>query len=545
MSKSPKLPLAVAKRNQALAKRVTIRELNSNSGDACQILCKVLSKTEPFSAPPASGKSWKKFTVDVFDEEGTKIQALAWDAADTDRLFPALEVGKQYLLSNFDVKPVIFFRDNTTGNKFFINITAATELTPYMGAAAGWKGPVEKIDLSMRVGDMPAAVKDFSVKQSVPVDLVCMLVEQEDPRIVRCKTGPQTLSTLFVVDHASDQMLACTIWGDEKQLKQQAQAGDLLLLRNTSLSSRDGCSLTANDRSTVLPLDEGIAELGEQVLSANDKAIIAALRAWAVTAHKAKEYYDLVSDFKKNRPVVGAGAGAAAGAVPEAVTHVTLDSLARLLQDTAAIVQIKRDATGGGGGGGGGGGEMAAAAAAADGEARRPKLDSTFIESLPKGLFSFRATADAILTSVKQAIMRRACPKQPAGSCGATIREDNGQYRCPKCEKTYETFTYAYLINLQVSDRTDVCTITLFDTDVQQYISDGLKAKELYQLYSQAGKLTLAECNQAMANHLSRLFCDREMLFKVYLSPSNDNTGFMQLTLRSISAIDYAKGGKL
>jgi hypothetical protein len=132
----------------------------------------VLSKTEPFAAPPASGKSWKKFTVDVYDEQGTKIQGLAWDAADTERLYPALDVGGQYLISYFDIKPVTFFRDNTTGHKFFLNFTSATQVQPYAGAAAGWKGPLEKVDLSMRIGDMPEAVKDFSAKQSIPVDLV-------------------------------------------------------------------------------------------------------------------------------------------------------------------------------------------------------------------------------------------------------------------------------------------------------------------------------------------------------------------------------------
>jgi hypothetical protein len=145
------------------------------------------------------------------------------------------------------------------------------------------------------------------------------------------------------------------------------------------------------------------------------------------------------------------------------VQHITIDSLARLLQDISALVQIKRDELGGG-------------APPVPGERMAP-LDSTFISSLPKGLFSFRATADAIVTSDTQPIMRRACPKQPSGSCGASVREDNGLFRCPKCEKAYETFTYAFLLHLQVVDHTGACTVTLFDTDVQQYITHGLKAK--------------------------------------------------------------------
>jgi hypothetical protein len=69
--------------------------------------------------------------------------------------------------------------------------------------------------------------------------------------------------------------------------------------------------------------------------------------------------------------------------------------------------------------------------------------------------------------------------------------------------------------------------------------------QELYLLYSQAGTKTLSECNQAMANHLARLFCDREMLFTVSLSTAKDNKGYMQLSLRSISKIDYTKSVKL
>jgi hypothetical protein len=60
-------------------------------------------------------------------------------------------------------------------------------------------------------------------------------------------------------------------------------------------------------------------------------------------------------------------------------------------------------------------------------------------------------------------------------------------------------------------------------------------------MYSQGGKLTVAQCNQAMANHLARLFCDREMMFTVQLSPSKDNTGFMQLNLRSLAKVDHKK----
>jgi hypothetical protein len=69
--------------------------------------------------------------------------------------------------------------------------------------------------------------------------------------------------------------------------------------------------------------------------------------------------------------------------------------------------------------------------------------------------------------------------------------------------------------------------------------------QELYQLYSQDGAQTLADCNQAMANHLARMFCDREMLFTVSLSTSKENTGFMQLNLRSIAKIDYKKNAEV
>ena len=65
----------------------------------------------------------------------------------------------------------------------------------------------------------------------------------------------------------------------------------------------------------------------------------------------------------------------------------------------------------------------------------------------------------------------------PEAGCGKkVVDENNGTYRCEKCNRTHSTFKWSYMVSAEVSDTTGAQWITLFRTEAEALL--GITADE-------------------------------------------------------------------
>ena len=65
----------------------------------------------------------------------------------------------------------------------------------------------------------------------------------------------------------------------------------------------------------------------------------------------------------------------------------------------------------------------------------------------------------------------------PETGCGKkVVDENNGTYRCEKCNKTYSNFKWSYMVSAEISDATGAQWITLFRSEAEALL--GVTAEE-------------------------------------------------------------------
>jgi replication factor A1 len=84
-----------------------------------------------------------------------------------------------------------------------------------------------------------------------------------------------------------------------------------------------------------------------------------------------------------------------------------------------------------------------------------------------------------VITQIRQEnVIYMACPKP---DCSKKVTpNDGGQYRCEKCYRSYDNYTWRYMVSMEVTDATSNAWITLFDDKAQPFF--GKPAAEMGEL---------------------------------------------------------------
>jgi replication factor A1 len=105
------------------------------------------------------------------------------------------------------------------------------------------------------------------------------------------------------------------------------------------------------------------------------------------------------------------------------------------------------------------------------------KWDDVDFDSTEKGSYIVHAFISTIRDD-QTSYWYEACPTP---NCKKKVTlEDNGFYRCPKCQKSFEKCSFRYLTNLRISDNSDSIWVSVFDESGQ--VLFGASAERMYEL---------------------------------------------------------------
>lgn len=155
-----------------------------------------------------------------------------------------------------------------------------------------------------------------------------------------------------------------------------------------------------------------------------------------------------------------------------------------------------------------------------------------FISEIKDNMIEYGTIQASIIHLKEDALYYEACPSE---SCNKKVSfEDNGNYRCERCNYTYDTCNYRYMTSLHVGDFTGQMWITIFDqTGLSLF---GVEAKELK---------ALGEENPEDLHNLVKGLVSKEFQFRVRSKQENYNG---EVKLRSscmeISPVDLSADAK-
>lgn len=102
----------------------------------------------------------------------------------------------------------------------------------------------------------------------------------------------------------------------------------------------------------------------------------------------------------------------------------------------------------------------------------------TFISEIKDNSLEYGTIQASVLYLKEDSFYYEACPLD---TCNKKVQmEDNGNYRCERCNYTYDNCNYRYMVSMQVGDFTGMFWITLFDQSGT--ILFGATAKELKEI---------------------------------------------------------------
>jgi len=137
------------------------------------------------------------------------------------------------------------------------------------------------------------------------------------------------------------------------------------------------------------------------------------------------------------------------------------------------------------------------------------------------------ATIQATVMYVKEdGLYYAACPSE---NCSKKVSmEDNGMYRCEKCNYTFERCNYRYMISLQVGDFTGQMWITVFDEAGKALF--GMSAEQLKEM---------GDHNPEDMHSQIKKICSRDFQFRIKNREENYNGDIkLRSTCMDITAVD-------
>ncbi|CAM4870960.1 unnamed protein product [Rotaria socialis] len=140
----------------------------------------------------------------------------------------------------------------------------------------------------------------------------------------------------------------------------------------------------------------------------------------------------------------------------------------------------------------------------------------------------------AVITIIKKdTAVYMMCPE---GKCSKkVVDENNGTYRCEKCNKTYNSFKWAYMISAEISDTASAQWITIFRNEAETLL--GVSAEEF-------GNHKLNQSESIVDEIISKAM-NRELIFKLRAKAEQYNDERkIRFTCVSITEMDWPSHGR-
>lgn len=150
-----------------------------------------------------------------------------------------------------------------------------------------------------------------------------------------------------------------------------------------------------------------------------------------------------------------------------------------------------------------------------------------FISEVKEQSLEYATIQASVVYMKEEGLYYEACPSE---NCNKKVSmEDNGVFRCEKCNYTFDKCNYRYMINLHVGDFTGQSWVTIFDGNGKGLL--GVTAEELKEM---------GENNPEDVHNLIKGIYSKEFLFRIKNKEENYNG---DLKIRSscldISPVDY------
>ncbi|KAM0681595.1 Replication factor A protein 1 [Glugoides intestinalis] len=134
----------------------------------------------------------------------------------------------------------------------------------------------------------------------------------------------------------------------------------------------------------------------------------------------------------------------------------------------------------------------------------------SFISEVKEHSLEYATIQASIIYLKEDGLFYEACPSE---SCNKKVSmEDNGIYRCEKCNYTFENCNYRYMISLHLGDFTGQMWATIFDDGGKSLL--GVTAAELKEM---------SEANPENVHNLIKSIYSKEFQFKIKNREENYN----------------------
>lgn len=151
----------------------------------------------------------------------------------------------------------------------------------------------------------------------------------------------------------------------------------------------------------------------------------------------------------------------------------------------------------------------------------------SFISEVKDNSLEYATIQGSIVYLKEEGLFYEACPTE---NCNKKVSmEDNGVFRCEKCNYTFEKCNYRYMINLHVGDFTGQIWITIFDEGGKSLL--GVNAAELKEM---------SESNPEDVHNLIKGIYSKEFQFRIRNKEENYNGDIkLRSSCLEISPVDY------
>lgn len=148
---------------------------------------------------------------------------------------------------------------------------------------------------------------------------------------------------------------------------------------------------------------------------------------------------------------------------------------------------------------------------------RKDKL--VLINTVKENMLEYASIKGEVIYLKEDSLYYEACPSENCNK--KVVQEDNGNFRCEKCNYVYENCQYRYMSNIHVGDFTGQIWITIFDQTGKSLF--GISAKEMKEM---------GESNPEDVHNLIKKLISKEFIFKIRSKQENYNG---ELKLKSSS----------
>ena len=146
---------------------------------------------------------------------------------------------------------------------------------------------------------------------------------------------------------------------------------------------------------------------------------------------------------------------------------------------------------------------------------------------------AFYSTSGYIIMFQKDKALYKACNRSPDGKqCNKKVQDqNNGYYRCEKCNTEIEGFQWRLILSFSLGDPTDNQWVTCFQEEGEQIL--GVKSEELGSMF---------ENDEAGYNKVFTDATFKRFNFRLSVKPENYNDEQrLRHTVRSVAKIDWAE----